>query len=299
MLTFQDQQNLYQQISGDYSAGGLTIAKRDINEGGAMFLNRLGRKFNKEYLTASLVANQQYYQFPSEVLRVSEVRIKVGPNFYTPELVASEEYWNRLNTITSTSTIPTHYYIKGFNEIGLFPVPSTDSTNALHISYEPQHIDLTASDYTAGTLAVTNNSTTITGTGTTFTAAMVGRYLQVTDGTDGKWYRIKTFTSATVIVLENFYEGPTGNGKNYRIGEVMKIPQGYQDAPVFYALDRFYQTQNDQKSASAYEIRFEKKVKSAKETYGKSTSRQGVKTNPQAASSTSMFTNLNAPIIYP
>jgi hypothetical protein len=62
MLTFQDQYQLYQQIANDFSAATLLLAKRDINEGGAMFLNRLGRKFNKEYLTTSLVANQQYYQ---------------------------------------------------------------------------------------------------------------------------------------------------------------------------------------------------------------------------------------------
>jgi hypothetical protein len=297
MLTFQDQYQLYQQISQDYSAAGLIIAKRDINEGGAMFLNRLGRKFNKEYITTNLVTARQYYQFPSGVLRLSEARFLQGTNYNGAELIASEDEWNRLNIVSSTGSVVTHYYIRGFNELGVYPIPSANVTSGIQASYEPQHVDLTQADVSTGTITVSNGAVTITHSGTSFTPQMVGRWLQVTDGTDGRWYRISSYTSSSQLSLENYYEGISGSSRTFRIGEIMKIPNAYQDAPVYYALDRFYQTQNDQKSAGTYQLRFDQKVKSAKETYARSTSRMGVKTKSSGRKAS--WIDLTPPVTYP
>lgn len=302
MLTFQDQYQMVQQISNDFSPGGLVIFKRDINEGCTMFLNRLGRKFNKEYLTANIVDGQQYYQFPSEVLRISEGRFLQGTNYYTPDLITSEEEWNKLNSIPTSGSFPTKYYIRGFNEIGIFPMPNADIADGIIISYEPQHVDLTQDDFTQastplGTLTVSNGSIAITHSNAGFTQNMVGRWLQVTDGSDGKWYRITAFVSSSVLNLENYYEGISGSGRNFRIGEVSKIPQAYQDAPVYYALERYYQLQNDQRTAPTYQTRFDMKVKSAKETYAHSTSRMGVKTRRSGRSPN--WLDLTKPVVYP
>lgn len=54
-------------------------------------------------------------------------------------------------------------------------------------------------DYTTGTVAI-NSSGVVTGTGTTFTSAMVGRGFKADGHT--KWYRVKTYTSATSITIE-------------------------------------------------------------------------------------------------
>lgn len=55
-------------------------------------------------------------------------------------------------------------------------------------------------DYTTGTVAVDANGT-VTGTGTSFTATMVGKPFQAVGQTD--FYRVKSHTSATSIVIEN------------------------------------------------------------------------------------------------
>lgn len=273
---------MMQQIANDTSAANLILFKRDINEGCAMFLNRLGRKFNKEYLTANLVLNQQYYQFPSEVLRISEAKFLNGSVYYEPELVTSELEWNQLNNISLTGAISLKYYIRGFNELGVWPIPSANVSNGAVISYEPQHVDLTQADVTdttsAGTLTVSNAAVAVTHSAAGFTPQMVGRWLQVTDGTDGKWYRIGAYVSTSVLNLENYYEGISGSGRTFRIGEVSKIPQSYQDAPVFFALNRWFMTQNDFRTAPQFATMFDQRVKSAKETYAHSTSRLGVKT---------------------
>lgn len=297
MLTFTDQQNLYQQLTQDYSTDGLVIAKRDINEGGVIFLNRLGRKFNKEYLTTSLEKNKQYYQFSSQVLRVSEIKCLNGTNYYTPTLVTSENEWNQRNIITTTGNYPTHYYIRGFNEVGLYPIPVANTANGMIISYEPQHVDLTQGDYTTGTMTVSNGAVAITHSASGFTQSMVGRWLQVTDGSDGRWYRIGAFVSSSVMNLENYYEGISGSGRSFRIGEIMKIPDGYQDAPVYFAAERFYMTQNDQRTPPIFNARFESRVKGAKETYSRSTSRMGIKSRNSTKRPSWIY--LTPPVVYP
>lgn len=277
METFQDQYELAQEISGDYSAERLVQFKLDINKGGTRFLNSLGRKFNKEYKKTAIADGQQFYQTSSDTLRISTIRVLNGTTYYTPTLVTSEEDWNDLNAITTTGSVPSHFYIRGFNEVGLFPIPSADVENGMILSLEPQHTLLTAADYTTGTITVSNGSVAITGAGTTFTPQMVGRYLQVTDGTDGKWYRIASYTSATSISLENYYEGIGGSDRTYRIGQVMKLPPGFHTAPVYFALELYYLSQSDKATADSYKNRYKDDLKEAKKTYGRSTSQMGVK----------------------
>lgn len=55
-------------------------------------------------------------------------------------------------------------------------------------------------DYTTGTVAI-DASGNVTGSSTTFTPGMVGKPFKATG--HSKWYRVKTYTSATAIVIEN------------------------------------------------------------------------------------------------
>lgn len=55
-------------------------------------------------------------------------------------------------------------------------------------------------DYTTGTVTI-DGSGNVTGSGTTFTSGMVGRGFKATGHT--KWYRVKTYTNATAIVIED------------------------------------------------------------------------------------------------
>jgi hypothetical protein len=68
-------------------------------------------------------------------------------------------------------------------------------------------------DYTTGTIAVTNGSPNIVGTGTTFTSGMVGRRIVI----GGVWYTITSFTDATHIALTANYTGSTASGLSYAI----------------------------------------------------------------------------------
>lgn len=81
----------------------------------------------------------------------------------------------------------------------------------------------TNANYSTGTLSVTNGSTTVTGSGTTWataTNAEAGEYIKLPDG---KWYKINSVSTNTSLTIEVSYQGSTLSGQTYTIspwGEV-------------------------------------------------------------------------------
>lgn len=68
--------------------------------------------------------------------------------------------------------------------------------------------------YTTGTASVTQNSASVTGSGTTWTSAMVGRQFLI-DG--APFYTIASVESATALTLDRVYGGVTAAGQAYTI----------------------------------------------------------------------------------
>jgi hypothetical protein len=83
--------------------------------------------------------------------------------------------------------------------------------------------------YTTGTVTVDVTTGVVTGSGTTFTAAMVGRGFKALGHT--QWYRVKTYNSATSIVIEDDFDdltsaytgGAIGAGATYEIEAVTAV----------------------------------------------------------------------------
>ncbi len=73
----------------------------------------------------------------------------------------------------------------------------------------------TTPDYTTGTIAVTNGSNAVVGSGTTFTSGMVGKMVRV--GSENTFYKVSAFTDATHITLSSNYTGTTASGLSYII----------------------------------------------------------------------------------
>lgn len=75
--------------------------------------------------------------------------------------------------------------------------------------------------YRTGTVAITAGQTTVTGTGTNFTAnARVGDAFQ---GPDGRWYEVTNIASSGVLSILPAYQGATVNGGGYGLAPM----QGY------------------------------------------------------------------------
>lgn len=73
----------------------------------------------------------------------------------------------------------------------------------------------TVAPYETGTIAMTNGSASIVGTDTVWASSMVGRKIRFNG--ENAYYRIKTVTDATHIVLETVYQGTTDTDATYSI----------------------------------------------------------------------------------
>jgi len=275
MLSFNQIYSEIQAQVQDDDATSLISIKRAINTGVKKFGAILNREWRNTNKTFSLVDSQQFYQMPEDCIRLKSVTITVGSVKYPLELIEDEDTW-RLLTMTSTeSSIPTHFYIRGSDEFGLYPTPVDDDTDAGSINYERRIRDMSAADYTTGTVSVTHDSAAVVGSGTTFTALMVGRSLKLDDAYgDGMWYKISTFTDATNITLENTYAGSTATGRSYSIGELPDIPEEYHEALVDYGCYRYYMRRKDKQSAAAFKTLFDEAVKDCKDQYSSKTTSQ-------------------------
>lgn len=279
-LTFTDMQNIAKEVVGLTDAATLLKLKRDINVGAGKFLAALGREYNRKSRFTSSVANQQYYQLPEDAQKLKQIIYDNGDWKVPLEQIPDEFAWRQLNMMNVVG-LPSFYFIKGFDEVGLFPIPSAAATDAIELVFSPKHVELTQDDYTTGTLTVVNGSQTVTGSSTTFTSKLIGQFLQVTDGTDGNWYRVSDFVSPTVLTLENYYQGTSGSGKAYRVGQVVDLPEEYAEAPSDYSCYRHYLRRGDSAKAATFKTIFEAALEGAHDEYGTTADTQVILAQPQ------------------
>lgn len=255
-------------VSPTLASQALVNIQQDINQGLRIFKNASRRYWTRKEVTANLVAGQQYYTFPQDMVRITSVRVNSGGLSIPVVMVDSEELWNRICLVPSmTVGIPTQGFVRGRNEIGLYPVPATAITNGLTISYEPRLRDMSIDDTTTITLNVTNGSVTVVAASGTFNQNMVGMWLAVTDGSDGNWYQIVGYTDTTHVTLENYYQGPTKSAVASIIGFVPDIPEDYHLGLVYYAAYNYYLKRKDKDTAAAYKSLYEDLLKQYKRVY--------------------------------
>lgn len=292
-LTWSDQQNLAQELSGLNDSATLVRLKRDMITGGAMFMSQLNREYNRKSRSTDLVAGQQYYQFPEDTFMLKEVIVSTGAWFPPLEQIPDEFAWRMMNMLSITG-VPTHFFIRGRNEVGLYPTPAASVTKGIELVFAPRGTTMTENDLTTvvgstnatvttTTVAVTNNSQTITNSGTAFTAKMKGQWFSVLDGSDENWYQIQDFTNTSTLILENFFQGSTNTGVPFRIGQVMDLPEEYLESPVDYAMYRFYLKRGIVGLTQAQEFKslYDGAVQAAKDTYGQVSESQVVSAEPR------------------
>lgn len=279
-ITWSDQQTIVKEATGLYDAPNLVKFKRDMQIGASKFLAMLGREYNRRSITLDMVSGTQYYDVPVTLQKIKEVTVSTGTYRPPMEQIPDEFAWNMMNMLSITGQ-PTHFfarYIGNRVQLGLYPTPANSINGAITIIYSPKHVQMTADDYTTGTIQVTNNNTAVIGTTTTFTAAMVGEWLQ-TD--DESWYQIAAFTDATHITLAVPYGGTSGSGKSYRIGQIMDMPEEFLEAPADYAAYRHYLRRGNTEKTAEFKALWQEALDNAKDTYGNTTDSQVIAAEPQ------------------
>lgn len=279
MLTFnQIYTEAQDQTQDSDTTVSLRVIKRAINQGMHKFGAILNREWRIQYRTFPTAASQQYYQMPEDCVRLRSITVTVGSITYVLDEIEDEREWQMLNMRSQTSSIPRYFFVKGSDQFGIWPTPSAISTGTL--GFEPIMRDMTADDYTTGTITVAAGSAAIVGSGTTFTAAMVGRTLfaDPTNGTaDGSGYKIAAYTSATSITLENNYAGLSQGSLSYLIGQVPDIPDEFHESLIDYALYRYYRRRKDPQSAKEMKASFDEALVLCQQNYSSKSSSQYVR----------------------
>ena len=206
----------------------------------------------------STAASTQYYPYPVDLHTIEGMFITVGSVNFPLRIINSRMDWQQLNAILIQASALPQFYFPRANDFGIWPIPQAVYTG--NISYRYYDRPLTLLDYTAGTVTVTINSTTVTGAATTFTPAMVGRYFSITDTTvagQGMWYKIVAYVGPTEITLARTWTQATAATATYRIGQVPLIPPEGHVILVDGATADFYAgMRKDLKSAALYENKF-------------------------------------------
>lgn len=203
-----------------------TFIKRETNNTVADLFNLLRKyKLQPPPYTESTVIGQTYYNNRPGLSKITSLTVNTGT--YKPPLriVDSEDEWNRLQQVPTTSGWPQAVFPRR-DTYGIYPTPQSVYTMTITGLWIP--VNMTTLDYTTGTIAWTNGSTAIVGTGTTFTSSMVGSWLAITDSTgvpDGNFYRIATYTDATHIAVDRNVIDTTASGLTYVIGQSPEIPE--------------------------------------------------------------------------
>lgn len=153
--------------------------------------------------------------------------------------LASRDFANR-ERISVTPASPCHYSIMGDpnyqGRVALRLSPPPNAADTLEYLYTRQPRMPSLEEYSTGTVSVTSGSRTVTGSGTTFDASMVGCSIRIGDdgtslptGPDGSNYyaveRVVTgYTSATVITVDSAFS-TTISARTFVISDILDLDQ--------------------------------------------------------------------------
>ena len=167
-----------------------------------------------------------YFPYPEGEIDIEGVVLTVGSVNQPLSIINSEYKWEQRNAVLLTATQFPQFYYPRRDDFGIWPIPQAIYPGTIYYHYRDRNISV--ADYNSGTVTVTVGSQLVTGLGTTFTSAMVGRWFTVTDTTvagQGYWYRVASVTDATHLTLYRTYTGSTSSGITFNIGESPEIPE--------------------------------------------------------------------------
>ena len=227
-----------------------TLIKSETNKTTRGLFKMLPSHLTEESRTAATVEDQQYYHLPPNFGSFEAATLTISSIAYPLIIVNSYQHWNEINQIDFSGSIIPKYIFPRRDDFGLWPIPTADDDTITFVYHMVQK-DMVNVDYDTGTVSSTQNDETIAGSGTTFTSGMVGRWFKA--DTDGDWYRVDAYTSATSIELESAFEGSAVSGDTYIIGESPELPiELHEYIPYRVAATFFAGPKRDMKKAQAF-----------------------------------------------
>jgi len=251
MHTVAEISTFIQDIMNDTSASMVTSI--------GLYMNPVYRKVKKALRIPNevktwntvTVASQAAYTLPIDCDMPIDVKIIIGGIDYYPVFISSYDQWNILvegiNT-TNVSDYPIYVRIlpsTAGNKLEIYPAPAS-AGNTISMKYHTLAKDLVSgdfSDYTTGTVSITNGAAAVTGVGTVFPSNSVGRSIRF--DSDGFWYPITVRTNNTALTIGRNYEGTTVAGGTYKIGTVLALPSDANELIAYLVIQKLWEKRED------------------------------------------------------
>lgn len=230
---------------GDNATASQTYYKQRINSRYGEVLAKLPSFLSEITRTFSTVADQQFYHYPPAIKEIESLSITINSVTYTLTPITSNQRWTRLNAIQITAgAIPLHYF-KRQRDFGIWPIPQAVYTATIEYTFRPG--GLVRTDYTTGTVTVTENDETVEGAGgtawSTTTNLVADDWFSLTDSNGeprGNWYRVGSVTDADTLELESTFEESTESGVTYVIGQSPDLPEDGHELLAYGALADYF-----------------------------------------------------------
>ena len=217
------------------------------------FLRKLTSRYQKAFseinnrqtqkvLTGTTVANQQFYHYPPGILDLADCTVTINGLAYPVITDDSILQWDRINLVLISTTALPQFIFPRKDDFGIWPIPQGAYTITITVQLRDRTPNNIA-DITGGTVSVTNNSTTVMGSGTSFASYMKGYWFVMNDTAqpgEGYWYRIASVTDTTHLTLETFYTQDSVTGAAYKIGQSFELPEEVHDDIVQGVVSDYY-----------------------------------------------------------
>lgn len=187
--------------------------------------------------------NQMTVQFQEDSKNFSQPDYTTGTIVSVPyilTLTATPAIGAVSAVLTGNWTLPTGTYEMVFNTGEKRLANLTNGTTSVTWTF-----GLLSAKTTSVTVNTSNGGSIVTGSGTTWTTAMQGWFLQIAPITgDGIWYKVDTVYSSTMLSLRKGYQGIAlaASSATYAVGETSQIPEAYQVIPIYRSVSQYYST---------------------------------------------------------
>lgn len=178
-------------------------------------------------------SNQQIYPMPPGLVTIEGGYITVGSVNYPLTPITSRYNIEQLNAIQiQASALPQFYFVEQ-DTFQIWPRPQAAYSGIIYYHFRDRN--LSVPDYITGNVSLNTGSSIVTGAGgATFTAAMIGRWITITDTTvpgQGYYFRVMGFTDSAHVTLGGLDGTPVvwpyANvvSAAYRICETPELPE--------------------------------------------------------------------------
>ncbi len=272
MLTLSQHITEYLDATKDNDSDAQIRAMRRINQAHKYICGMMQWPWLEKVFTDTTVAAQQAYFLPISARILKDVTVTVGSIRYTPVEIQDPAKWDYLNgTSVNTKSDAVQYYHVRAGQLYLWPTPANSNNTITYLALRKPGRDLQLLDYNIGTVTLTKGSAVVTGSGTGW--ASTNAKAGATFIYDDHEHEILTVDSATQITLVQPFQGTSGSGLNYKIGDGTLLPEAFDDVVWIRAARDFYRTKTDTEQKRSLQEDYQEIITMMKQsTYGKTTS---------------------------